>query len=136
MLSALPPPDDPRVLVGTSHADDAGVFRLSAEEALIGTLDFFTPIVDDPYLYGSIAAANSLSDVYAMGGEPLFALAIAAFPEDGKILPYLADVMAGAAIGWFIGDYVYGRRHNSDLDHKPGLTQKILARIRVGGTIE
>jgi selenium donor protein len=97
VLSALPPPDDPRVLVGTSHADDAGVFRLSAEEALIGTLDFFTPIVDDPYLYGSIAAANSLSDVYAMGGEPLFALAIAAFPEDEKILPYLADVMAGAA---------------------------------------
>ena len=69
MLSALPPPDDPRVLVGTSHADDAGVFRLSGEEALIGTLDFFTPIVDDPYLYGSIAAANSLSDVYAMGGS-------------------------------------------------------------------
>jgi selenide, water dikinase len=97
VLSALPPPDDPRVLVGTSHADDAGVFRLSPEEALIGTLDFFTPIVDDPYLYGSIAAANSLSDVYAMGGEPLFALAIAAFPEDGKVLPYLADVMAGAA---------------------------------------
>jgi len=97
VLSVLPPPDDPRVLVGSSHADDAGVFRLSAEEALIGTLDFFTPIVDDPYLYGSIAAANSLSDVYAMGGEPLFALAIAAFPEDGKILPYLADVMAGAA---------------------------------------
>ena len=97
MLSALPPPDDPRVLVGTSHADDGGVFRLSAEEALIGTLDFFTPIVDDPYLYGSIAAANSLSDVYAMGGEPLFALAIAAFPEDGKILPFLADVMVCAA---------------------------------------
>ena len=97
MLSALPPPDDPRVLVGTSHADDAGVFRLSGEEALIGTLDFFTPIVDDPYTYGSIAAANALSDVYAMGGEPLFALAIAAFPEDGKILPFLADVMAGAA---------------------------------------
>jgi selenium donor protein len=97
VLSALPPPDDPRVLVGTSHADDAGVFRLSAEEALIGTLDFFTPIVDDPYLYGAIAAANSLSDVYAMGGEPLFALAIAAFPEDAKILTHLADVMAGAS---------------------------------------
>jgi len=58
VLSALPPPDDPRVLVGTSHADDAGVFRLSAEEALIGTLDFFTPIVDDPFLYGAIAAAT------------------------------------------------------------------------------
>jgi selenide,water dikinase len=97
VLSALPPPEDPRVLVGTSHADDAGVFRLSGDEALIGTLDFFTPIVDDPYLYGSVAAANSLSDVYAMGGDPLFALAIAAFPDDEKTLPLLADVMAGAA---------------------------------------
>jgi selenide,water dikinase len=96
-LSAIPPPDDPRVLVGTSHADDAGVYRISAEQALIATLDFFTPVVDDPYLYGSIAAANSLSDVYAMGGDPLFALAIAAFPDDPKLLPLLADVMAGAA---------------------------------------
>lgn len=85
------------MLVGTSHADDAGVFRLSGDEALIGTLDFFTPIVDDPYVYGSVAAANSLSDVYAMGGDPLFALAIAAFPDDEKTLPLLADVMAGAA---------------------------------------
>lgn len=84
------------MLVGTSHADDAGVFRLTGDEALVGTVDFFTPIVDDPYVYGSIAAANSLSDVYAMGGEPLFALAVAAFPDDEKILPYLADVMAGA----------------------------------------
>ena len=83
--------------MGTSHADDAGVFRLSEDQALIATLDFFTPVVDDPYLYGSIAAANSLSDVYAMGGEPLFALAIAAFPDDPKTLPLLADVMAGAA---------------------------------------
>jgi selenide,water dikinase len=95
-LAAVPPPDDPRVLVGTSHADDAGVFRLSPEEALVATVDFFTPVVDDPYLYGAIAAANSLSDIYAMGGEPLFALAVAAFPDDAKILPLLADVMAGA----------------------------------------
>jgi len=95
-LSALPPPDDPRVLVGTSHADDAGVFRISEEEALVATLDFFTPVVDDPYRYGAIAAANSLSDVYAMGGEPLFALAVAAFPQDPGVLPLLADVMAGA----------------------------------------
>jgi len=73
------------------------VFRLSADQALIATLDFFTPVVDDPYVYGSIAAANSLSDVYAMGGEPLFALAIAAFPEDPETLPFLADVMTGAA---------------------------------------
>ena len=85
------------MLVGTSHADDAGVFRLSPEEALVATLDFFTPVVDDPYVYGAIAAANSLSDVYAMGGEPLFALAVAAFPDDEKVLPLLADVMAGAA---------------------------------------
>jgi selenium donor protein len=85
------------VLVGTSHADDAGVFRISDDQALIATLDFFTPIVDDPYTYGEIAAANSLSDVYAMGGEPLYALAIAAFPDDPKVLPLLADVMAGAA---------------------------------------
>jgi selenide,water dikinase len=73
------------------------VFRLSPEEALVATLDFFTPVVDDPYVYGAIAAANSLSDVYAMGGEPLFALAVAAFPDDEKVLPLLADVMAGAA---------------------------------------
>ena len=82
--------------MGTSHADDAGIFRLDGEVALVATLDFFTPIVDDPYTYGSIAAANSLSDVYAMGGEPLYALAIAAFPDDPKLLPLLGDVMAGA----------------------------------------
>lgn len=70
---------------------------MSDDQALIATLDFFTPIVDDPYTYGEVAAANSLSDVYAMGGEPLYALAIAAFPDDAKTLPLLADVMAGAA---------------------------------------
>lgn len=96
MLSVIPPPSDPRVLVGTSHADDAGVFRLDGETALVATLDFFTPIVDDPYVYGAVSAANSLSDIYAMGGEPLYALAIAAFPEDPKLLLLLADVMAGA----------------------------------------
>ena len=96
ILAAVPEPHDPRVLVGTSHADDAGVYRLSDDLALVATLDFFTPVVDDPYLFGAIAAANSLSDVYAMGGEPLYALAIAAFPDDPKILPLLADVMAGA----------------------------------------
>ncbi|MBF8260079.1 MAG: cysteine desulfurase, partial [Actinobacteria bacterium] len=84
------------MIVGTSHADDAGIFLLEEGLALVATLDFFTPIVDDPYAYGAIAAANSLSDVYAMGGEPLFALAIAAFPNDPKTLPLLSDVMAGA----------------------------------------
>ncbi|NJD62427.1 MAG: selenide, water dikinase SelD [Deltaproteobacteria bacterium] len=96
ILAALPQPSDPRVMVGTSLADDGGIFRLDADRALVATLDFFTPIVDDPYTYGAIAAANSLSDVYAMGGEPLYALAIAAFPDNPKVLPMLADVMAGA----------------------------------------
>ncbi len=97
MLSALPPPADPNVLVGTSHADDAGVYRLAPDLALIATVDFFTPVVDDPYVYGAVAAANSLSDVYAMGGEPLFALAVAAFPDDPAVLPHFPDVLAGAA---------------------------------------
>lgn len=74
---------DDRVLVDFRTADDAGVYRWSANSALVQTVDFFTPVVDDPYVFGQIAAANSLSDVYAMGGEPRTALAIAAFPKDG-----------------------------------------------------
>jgi selenide,water dikinase len=73
-------PSDPRVLVDYRTSDDAGVYRLSADTALVQTVDFFTPIVDDPYLYGQIAAANALSDLYAMGALPLTALAVAAFP--------------------------------------------------------
>lgn len=72
---------DPRLLVGFEHADDAGVFKLSDQTALIQTVDFFTPMVDDPYLFGQIAAANALSDVYAMGGEPLTAMNIVCFPD-------------------------------------------------------
>ena len=83
MLSDIPPQTDPRVLVDFRTADDAGVYAWEAGPALVQTVDFFTPIVDDPYLYGQIAAANSLSDVYAMGARPLTALAIAAFPEVG-----------------------------------------------------
>ena len=80
MLSQLPRITDPNVLVGIDTADDAGVYRLNDEIALIQTLDFFTPIVDDPYLFGQIAATNSLSDVYAMGGKPLTAMNIVTFP--------------------------------------------------------
>jgi len=82
-LSDIPPSSDPRVLVDFRTADDAGVYAWDSGPALVQTVDFFTPIVDDPYVYGQIAAANSLSDVYAMGGEPRTALAIAAFPKDG-----------------------------------------------------
>ncbi len=91
----MPVYPDPNVLVGYDTADDAGVFRLDDGHALVQTLDFFTPVVDDPYAYGAIAAANSLSDVYAMGGTPMTALAIACFPEQGVDLGILTRIMAG-----------------------------------------
>ena len=81
MLSDIPAQTDDRVLIDFRTADDAGVYRWEGGPALVQTVDFFTPIVDDPYIYGQIAAANAVSDIYAMGGRPLTALAIAAFPE-------------------------------------------------------
>ncbi len=88
MLGGLPRIHNPNVLVGFDTADDAGVYRLTDDLALVQTVDFFTPIVDDPYTFGAIAAANSLSDVYAMGGTPISALSIVAFPgnSDPEIL--------------------------------------------------
>jgi selenide,water dikinase len=82
VLGDLPVHDNDRVLIDYRTSDDAGVYKLDDSRALVQTVDFFTPIVDDPYAYGQIAAANALSDVYAMGGRPLTALAIAAFPQD------------------------------------------------------
>ena len=84
-MARLPAVADENVLVGFENADDAGVYKLTAECALVQTVDFFTPIVDDPYLYGAIAAANALSDVYAMGGRPLSALSIVAYPAKGDL---------------------------------------------------
>src|SRR5579872_5726619 len=81
LLGLLPPVTDPRVLVGSATADDAAVFKLSDELALVLTTDFFTPIVDDPRDFGRVAAANALSDVYAMGGKPIAALSIVGFPD-------------------------------------------------------
>jgi len=83
ILSGLPVVNDPRLLVGTRTADDAGVFQVSPDLCLVQTVDIFTPCVDDPYLFGRIAAANSLSDVYAMGGTPLTALSIIGYPAQG-----------------------------------------------------
>jgi len=83
------------LLVGTSTADDAGVFRIAPDLALVQTVDFFSPIVDDPFQFGAIAAANALSDVYAMGGEPRTALNIACFPQQGVPFEVLADVLRG-----------------------------------------
>ena len=94
MLGKLARQHDPNVLVGFDHADDAGVYQLSPDQALVQTVDFFTPIVDDPYTFGQIAATNSLSDVYAMGGKPLTALALVCFPEKAD-LEILERILAG-----------------------------------------
>jgi len=93
-LSGLPKIANPNVLVGYDTADDAGVYRLSDDLALVQTVDFFTPIVDDPFTFGAIAAANSLSDVYAMGGRPISALSVVAFPADGG-MDVLGEILRG-----------------------------------------
>jgi selenium donor protein len=97
VLGALPPIVDPNVLNGAAARDDAAVYRIAANRALVATIDFFTPIVDDPYAYGAIAAANSLSDVYAVGGKPLFALGITAFPRAKLGAGLLEKIVAGGA---------------------------------------
>jgi selenide,water dikinase len=94
VLGKLARQQDPNVLVGFDHADDAGVYLLTPEQALVQTVDFFTPIVDDPYTFGQIAATNALSDVYAMGGRPLTSLALVCFPEKGD-LEILERILAG-----------------------------------------
>jgi selenide,water dikinase len=94
VLDRLPAQADPNLLVGFDQSDDAGVYRIAEHKALVQTVDFFTPMVDDAYTFGQIAAANALSDVYAMGGVPLTALAIVCFPQDGN-LEILGDVMQG-----------------------------------------
>jgi selenide,water dikinase len=94
VLGKLARQHDPNVLVGFDHADDAGVYQIGPGTALVQTVDFFTPIVDDPYTFGQIAATNALSDVYAMGGRPLTSLAMVCFPEKGD-LAILERILAG-----------------------------------------
>jgi selenide,water dikinase len=94
VLSRLPRQTDPNVLVGFDTSDDAGIYRIAADLALVQTVDFFTPLVDDPLTFGQIAATNALSDVYAMGGEPVTALSIVCFPQDGN-LDVLEQIMLG-----------------------------------------
>lgn len=96
MLSGLEKqPFDPNLLVGFDKADDAGVYRLRDDLALVQTLDFFTPIVDDPFDYGRIAALNSINDVWAMGGKPITAMAITCFPKKGLDFAILGEIMRG-----------------------------------------
>jgi selenide, water dikinase len=94
VLGKLARQHDPNVLVGFDHADDAGVYQIAPHQALVQTVDFFTPIVDDPYTFGQIAATNALSDIYAMGGKPLTALALVCFPEKAD-LEILERILAG-----------------------------------------
>ena len=95
MLSDIPAQIDDRVLVDFRTADDAGVYKWESGPSLVQTVDFFTPIVDDPYEYGQIAAANSLSDVYAMGGVPLTAMNIVCFPMDEQPHAVLVEILRG-----------------------------------------
>jgi selenide,water dikinase len=97
VLRELPPMDDPDLLVGADHFDDAGVYRLNETTAIVTTLDFFPPLVDDPYDFGRIAAANSLSDIYAMGAKPLSVLNIVAFPDKELPVDVLGQILRGGA---------------------------------------
>jgi selenide,water dikinase len=97
VLGALPLIVDPNVLIATAGRDDAAVYRIAPDRALVATVDFFTPIVDDPTEFGAIAAANALSDVYAMGARPLFALGITAFPREKLDTGLLEKIVAGGA---------------------------------------
>src|SRR6059058_1139016 len=94
-LEGLETRNDPRLMIGRETFDDAGIFKISDQLALVQTVDFFAPIVDDPYDYGQIAATNALSDVYAMGGEPLTALAIVGFPMGKLPNEVLSDILRG-----------------------------------------
>src|SRR5277367_2325431 len=94
VLGRLPKQSDPNLLVGFDTSDDAGIYRIAPDVALVQTVDFFTPLVDDPFVFGQIAATNALSDVYAMGGRPVTALSIVCFPPDGD-LDVLEQIMRG-----------------------------------------
>jgi selenide,water dikinase len=97
LLKLLPAITDPNVLIGSATADDAAIYKLNDDLALVLTTDFFTPIVDDPYDFGAVAATNALSDVYAMGGKPLAALSIVGFPDASLPVEVLGDILRGGA---------------------------------------
>lgn len=120
ILSALPRQNDPNLLVGFDTSDDAGVYRISEEQALVQTVDFFTPMVDDPYTYGAIAANNALSDVYAMGGRALTALSLVCFPQDGDPAVLEQIMRGGLSIMQQAGCTVVGGHSVRDTEIKFG----------------
>ena len=113
VLSRLPVQSNENVIVGFDKADDAGVFRLSDEIALVQTLDFFTPVSDDPYVYGQVAAINSLNDVYAMGGRPLSALSMVCYPQSGAF-EILGKILEGGQAAMNANDVVVIGGHSVD----------------------
>ena len=113
--------DFPQVLVGLDGPDDAAVYQLNDEQAIVSTIDFFPPVVDDPYTFGSIAAANAMSDVYAMGGEVLFALNLAAFPDDVDRAILTEILRGGAEKVREAGAIITGGHTVSDKEPKYGL---------------
>jgi len=122
ILKKLPVPDDPNVLVGADTTDDAAVYRINDDTALVATVDFFTPVVDDPFQFGAIAAANALSDIYAMGARPLFALNIVGFPVDRLPITVLDRILAGArAKVEEAGIFILGGHSVDDTEPKFGM---------------
>ena len=123
VLSGLPSSSDPRLLVGRETFDDAGVYLLSDDVALVQTVDFFAPIVDDPYDFGQVAAANALSDVYAMGGQPLTALNIVAFPSGTLPFSVLTEILRGGQDKVHeAGAHIVGGHTINDSELKYGLS--------------
>lgn len=122
VLKKLPLPDDKNILVGTNTADDAAVYRINDNTAIVQTVDFFTPVVDDPFQFGVIAAVNSLSDIYAMGGTPLFALNIVGFPSNRLPIRILEEILQGAqSIARKAGISIIGGHTIDDTEPKFGL---------------
>ena len=123
ILKKIPLPADKNILVGTNTADDAAVYKLDENTAIVQTVDFFTPIVDDPFDFGAIAASNSLSDIYAMGGKPLFALNIVGFPSNRLPMSVLEEILKGAQhIADKAGIHIIGGHTVDDTEPKFGWT--------------
>jgi len=123
VMKGIAVPYDGNVLVGMDTSDDAGVYRISESAALVQTVDFITPIVDDPFTFGRIAACNSLSDVYAMGGRPLTALNVVCFPTGKFTLDILRDILTGGlAMLAEAGVQLLGGHSVNDPEMKYGLS--------------
>ena len=130
VLRRVPIASHPDLLVGTATGDDAAVWRVDAARAFVSTVDFFTPLVDDAYTWGAIGSANSVSDVYAMGGRPMLALNIAAWPRDQLPFELLGDVLAGASDLAERGGWVIGGGHTID-GPEPMFGQSVLGEVMI-----